>query len=119
MPDYQNKENFDTRWTPLTDEIRDWIDSLKQEAGTWVAVSEATDFKLRYIRRLRQREPTPYCKPLKAVSLKTLDRLLSLSDLSHRVSQLPWYTVEEMQEKGVWDLPLPHVKRRGETDKES
>lgn len=112
MPDYQNLENFDTRWTPLTDEIRDWMDSLKKEAGSWRAVSEATGFKPRYLRRLRQRHATAKSKPLKAVSLRTMDRLFTLSDLSHRVQHLPWYTVEEIQEMGIWSPPLPHIERK-------
>lgn len=113
MPDYENLRAVDTRWTPLTDEVRDLVEQLKREAGSWRSVSRATGIPVRYIRRIRQREATESCKPLKAISLRTLDTLLTPSEMAHRVQLLPWYTVEEMQEMGIWELPLPHVVRKG------
>lgn len=119
MNDYENLRAVDTRWTPLTDEVRDVIDSLQREGGTWRAVSAASGLKTRYIRRLRQRKPQRSGKkvvqPLKSVSYSTLDKLLARSDKVHVLQSLPWYTVEEMCEMGLWDEPLPHMKQRPES----
>lgn len=40
-----------------------------------------------------------------------MDKLLSLSDRAYMIDQLPWYTVEELMEQGIWDLPLPHTRK--------
>lgn len=110
--DYENLRALDTRWTPLTDELRDVIEGLVKEAGTWGRVALATGIKKRYLRRLRQRVDYPSGKALKCVSFDVLDRLLTPSEKVYLLQTLPWYTVDELLEKGLWDPVFPFVERR-------
>ena len=103
---YENLREKDTRWTPVNQEVLDILQFLKREAGNWTTLSVATGVKARQVRRLRNGAQ-------KCVSMTLMDKLLARSSMSHLLQTLPWYTIEELQEMGLWDEPLPHITRRG------
>jgi hypothetical protein len=43
-----------------------------------------------------------------------MDRILGRSNYSYMLHQLPWLTVDELVETGIWSIPLPHT--RSQTD---
>ena len=86
---------WDTRWTPNTEELRELIDVAKREAGSMLALSRAINMKYRHLRRVAHVES-------KAVSYRIVDQILSRSSVAYRMQQLPWYTVEQMVDEGIW-----------------
>lgn len=107
MSNYENLRDKDTRWTPVNEEVLDILRRLHREGGSWTAVAMATTVKQRQIYRIRKGQQ-------KCVSMKVLDRLLAKSSMSHSIRDFPWYTIEEIQEMGLWNQPLPHIKRRSD-----
>lgn len=104
MPDYENLAQKDTRWTPVTAEVIDLIERCRREGGSQAVLARVAHIKPRQIYRLRKGQQ-------KCVSYNVLDKLLHKSSISHLIDTLPWYTIEELTEKGLWDQPLPHVTR--------
>lgn len=99
--EYQNLRKWDTRWTPVTDEVVELLWAVRREhGGSWLDLADAVGMKVRHLRRL-------YLKTNKAVSLRVMDNILARSNYSYRMHSLPWYTVEELMEHGVWENPLP------------
>jgi hypothetical protein len=105
VPDYENLREKDTRWTPVTQKVVDIILQLEREAGNRVTLGFAAGVKPRQIYRIVKGKQ-------KCVSLSVFDRLLARSSIAHRLEDFPWYTIEEIQEMGLWDQPLPHIQRK-------
>jgi len=60
-----------------------------------LALSRAINMKYRHLRRVAHGES-------KAVSYRIVDQILSRSSVAYRMQQLPWYTVEQMVDEGIW-----------------
>lgn len=105
--EYENlKKMWDTRYTPVTDEVVELLRLVKAEyGGNWQQLSLAVDVKARHLRRLYNRRQA-------AVTLRLMDKILARSDYSHRLHDLPWLTADELVEQGIWGIPLPHVRHR-------
>ncbi len=86
---------WDTRWTPNTEELRELVGIAAKEAGSMLALSRAINMRYRHIRRIFHGES-------KAVSYRIVDQILARSSVAYRMQQLPWYTVEQMVEEGIW-----------------
>ena len=102
--EYENlKKLWDTRFTPVTDEVRELLEMVKDEydAG-WVGLAEAVGIRQRQLRRIRNKHKT--------VSLRVMDQIMARSSYGYRLHTLPWYTVDELIEMGVWGIPLPHTR---------
>lgn len=94
--DYNNLRNlWDTRWTPVTDEVKDLFKTAAREAESLTQLGEFVGIKPRHIRRVIN-------GPAKSVSFRVADQVLSRSSVGHKVSELPWYTPQEMVELGFW-----------------
>lgn len=94
--DYNNLRNlWDTRWTPVTDEVKALFRVAVREAESLTALGSFVDIKPRHIRRVIN-------GPAKSVSFRVADQVLSRSSVGHRVSELPWHTPQEMVELGYW-----------------
>ena len=93
---YENQRKlWDTRWTPNTEELRELIGIAEKEAGSMLALSRAINMKYRHLRRVAHGES-------KAVSYRIVDQILARSSVAYRMQQLPWYTVEQMVDEGIW-----------------
>lgn len=105
--EYENlKKLWDTRYTPVNDELIEILYLLKAEyGGSWQQLAKAIGIKPRHLRRLYLREQT-------TVTLNLMDRILGRSDYSYRLHDLPWLTVDELVEMGLWGVPLPHIRHR-------
>jgi hypothetical protein len=86
---------WDTRWTPNTEELQTLISIAAKEAGSMLALSKAINMKYRHLRRVYHRES-------KAVSYRIVDQILARSSVAGKMRELPWLTVEEMVEEGIW-----------------
>jgi len=86
---------WDTRWTPNTEELRALIGVAVREAGSVLALSRIINMKYRHLRRVYHGES-------KAVSYRICDQILARSSVAYKLQELPWLTVEEMVEEGVW-----------------
>ena len=87
---------WDTRYTPITDEVVELLFLLRKECGgTWREVSRITNVKLRQIRRIRKREH-------KAVSFRMMDQMFCRSRHLYRLLDLEWLTIEELLERKIW-----------------
>ena len=95
---------WDTRWTPNNEELRELIGVAVQEAGSVLALSRIINMKYRHLRRVYHGES-------KAVSYRIVDQILARSRVASKMRSLPWYTVEEMVEHGVWE-PQKHFTQR-------
>lgn len=92
---YKVSKSWDTRWTPNTEELRDLLQVAVSEAGSARALAGALPMKYRHLRRILNGET-------KAVSLRIVDRILVRSSVSDQILQLPWLTVEQLVEQGIW-----------------
>lgn len=103
--EYENLKGLhDTRFTPVTDEVVELMWLVRAEyGGTWQSLSAAVGIRPRHLRRIHNKES-------KAVSLKILDRILARSDYSYKLHSLPWLTVDDLMEQGIWSIPLPMVR---------
>jgi hypothetical protein len=102
--EYENlKKLWDTRFTPVTDEIRELLVMVKNENdGSWDALAREIGIRTRQLRRIRLKHKT--------VSLRTMDQILARSGYAYRLQTMPWYTVDELVEMGIWGVPLPHSR---------
>jgi hypothetical protein len=80
----------------MTDQIVGWLEELKAEYGSWQAVGRQARTSDRWMRAIRK-------KSYKAISMTSLDKILTRCESNHRVEDLEWYTVEGMLEIGVWE----------------
>lgn len=98
---YENqRELWDTRWTPNNEALRELIAYAVREVGSMRQLSKAVGFQTpsdhnRQIRRIMKGEG-------KAVSYRVVDQILARSGVSYRIRELPWYTPEELVEEGIW-----------------
>ena len=98
------KTLWDTRWTPNTEEFRDLIWHAAREAGNRKRLAIIVGIKPRHLRRILKGE-------IKAVSFGIADRILARSDVAYKMIDLPWLTVDELIEQGVWSQPFgDHIK---------
>jgi len=100
--EYENlKKLWDTRFTPVNDEVVQLMWLVKSEhGGTWKDLADAVGIRVRHLRRI-------YNQKDKTVSLRIMDQIFGRSDHSYRLQQLPWLTVDELVEMGIWKMPLP------------
>lgn len=105
--EYENlKKMWDTRYTPVTDEVVEILMLVKTEwGGSWQSLAQTIGIKPRHLRRL-------YNKTQRTVTLSLMDRILARSDYSYRLHDLPWLTCDDLIEQGIWGIPLPHVRQR-------
>jgi len=89
---------WDTRWTPLTTELIAEVELVIDEAGGIGSLGEIIGIKPRHLRRLRRGQE-------KAISYRLADQIFARSERSLIMLELPWYTVEQLQDLGVWKLP--------------
>lgn len=98
---YENqRELWDTRWTPNNEELRELIRYAVREVGSIRQLSKAVGLQTpsdhnRQIRRILKGEG-------KAVSYRVVDQILARSGVSYRIRELEWCTPEELVEKGIW-----------------
>lgn len=93
---YENQRRmWDTRWTPNTKELQELVGIAIRETGSALALSRAINMKYRHLRRVAHGES-------KAVSYRIVDQILARSSVAHRIRDLPWLTVEEMVDEGIW-----------------
>jgi len=90
---------WDTRWTPNNEEFRELLNAAINEAGNLRRLCLAIGIKQRHIRRIRSGHT-------KAVSFRVTDQILARTDVSYRILDLPWYTVNELMELGIWKPPF-------------
>lgn len=86
---------WDTRWTPNNEEFRALIEAAINDAGSVLALSRAIDMKYRHLRRI-------YHGHSKAVSYRIADQILARSSVAHKMLDLPWLTVDQLVEQGIW-----------------
>jgi hypothetical protein len=104
---YENQRKlWDTRWTPNTEELRELVGVAVNEAGSVLALSRIIGMKYRHLRRVYHGES-------KAVSYRIADQILARSRVAYRLQDLPWLTVEELVDQGIWSeqktfLPSQH-----------
>jgi hypothetical protein len=87
-------------YTPMTTEIVEMIERLHLEYGRWRAVSEVSGLRLKQLRAIRQHKHANG-KRRKTISLRTMDRILTTTEVGH-INDYPWYTPDELVEMGIW-----------------
>lgn len=93
---YENlRRLWDTRWTPNNEQLQELIWLAVREAGNRKQLALIVGIKPRHLRRILDGTN-------KAVSYNVVDRILARSDISYRIRELPWLTVEQLLEQGVW-----------------
>jgi len=90
---------WDTRWTPNNEEFLALVWSAVEEAGNRKRLAAIVGIKPRHLRRIIFGET-------KAISFAVADRLLARSDVAYRMLDLPWLTVDELVEQGIWKPPF-------------
>ena len=107
---YENlRRLWDTRWTPNTEEFRALIWAAANEAGNRKQLAIIVGIKPRHLRRILTGKN-------KAVSFRVADRLLARSDVAYKMRDLPWLTVEELLEQGVWKPQWGSPRSKPEED---
>jgi len=86
---------WDTRWTPNNEQLHELIWYAVREAGNRKKLAIIVGIKPRHLRRILDGTN-------KAVSFRVVDRILARSDVAYRIRELPWLTVDELTEQGVW-----------------
>lgn len=87
-------------WTPMTVELRRFLEEMKEAAGGWKQLCERAGVKERYLRRVRNGERG--FAPSATISLRVLDRLATAVDLSYRLRGFEWLNVDECKARGLW-----------------
>lgn len=83
-------------YTPKDEAFFELMEELRiHVGGQWKDIARQSRLSTRYMRRLRSREWV-------TVSYKVMDKVLTRCGLPHRISDLPWYTPEQLVEIGVW-----------------
>jgi hypothetical protein len=97
---YENlRRMWDTRWTPNTRAFRYEVQLVIDEAGGIGMLGEIIGIRPRHIRRIIRGH-------VKAVSFRVADQIFARSERSIFMYDLPWYTVDEMQEMRIWNPPF-------------
>ena len=106
MPtNYENlRKMWDTRWTPLTTEFREEVQRVIDEAGGIGSLGDIIGIRPRHLRRLIRGHG-------KAVSFRVADQIFSRSDRALFLLDLPWYTIEDLQEMKIWNPPFGNYLR--------
>lgn len=93
---YENLRSlWDTRWTPNNEQLHELIWLAVREAGNRKQLALIVGIKPRHLRRILDGST-------KAVSFNVVDRILARSNVGSRIRELPWLTVDELLEQGVW-----------------
>ena len=93
------RELWDTRWTPNNEAFLELVWAAVEEAGNRRRLAAVVGIRPRHLRRIILGET-------KAVSFRVADNLLARSSLAYKMLDLPWYTIEELMEKGIWKPPF-------------
>lgn len=96
----------DDLYTPITPEFIAALTTIKKEYGSWRAVCRTVGMKTRVMRRYRQ--PSKSVNPKRnrnAVSLHTVDLILTRTHRPWWLDRFPWYTIDELIEHGIWREP--------------
>lgn len=97
---YRNlREMWDTRWTPLTPELIAEVEKVIDEAGGIGSLGEIIGIRPRHLRRLRRGHE-------KAISYRLADQIFARSERMLILLELPWYTIQELQDLGIWRQPF-------------
>lgn len=88
-------------YTPITPEIIGLLNQLRDEHGTWRAVAEAVQTKVRIIRRVRQGERS-------AISMTLLDRIIQKGGIGD-LDDFVWFTPDDLTAMGIWK-PVVYVE---------
>lgn len=102
---YENQRLMhDTRWTPNDEHLRELLRVAVREAESVLQLSQILGIKYRQLRRYVNGES-------KAISYNVVDKILIRSSVADEIRNLPWYTVTELVELGIWQPqwgnPLP------------
>jgi hypothetical protein len=84
-------------YTPVTLELLELIDEMKERLGTWRLLAARSGLRTRQLRYLRQEDRI-------AISLRTMDRLITASGIGS-LDDLVWFTPDDLVELGIWDPP--------------
>lgn len=106
----------DELWTPITDEVIALMEEARVNfGGNWDLLGRTIGHRARILRRYRTKDPdTKPTRRRNAIPFGILDKVLTVGGIGNRISELPWYTTDQMVEKGHWRpmLDLGDVARR-------
>ena len=116
-PQYSHLQN--DLWTPLNAECLALIDAAKENSGmSWDRFSREVGYRSRVLRRYRN-GGGKRSRQRAAMPQAILDKMLTVGGIGPRISELSWYTTEELVEQGVWkpmvDLGELSTSRKGTT----
>ena len=92
---YRVSKVWDTRWTPNNEELQELLNVAVREASNPHLLAQALGMRYRHLRRILHGDT-------KAVSYRVVDRILYRSSVSYRINDLPWLTVVQLVEQGIW-----------------
>jgi hypothetical protein len=88
-------------YTPVSHQLIDLFERMRQEHGSWRVVCAVSDTRLKVLRNMRR-------GARKSISQRSLDRLCTTTGVGS-IREFEWFTADEMVRMGVWD-PVLYVE---------
>src|SRR4051794_39293953 len=90
--------NWADLYTPITPEVLDLFERMRDEHGSWRIVCAISKTRLKTMRNLRRGNR-------KCISQRLLDRLCSSTEVGS-VDEFTWFTPEDLIALGIWKHTL-------------
>lgn len=88
-------------YTPLTTDIMDLLYRLKVREGSWRRVAYLLGMRVQDTRGSRELRKLRAGK-MKAISMTTLDKMLTCAQIGMTVDDFTWFTPEDLVALGIW-----------------